>query len=319
MEVSISAVLGDGAGRSAIEGYVETVSRAHAEGFVRMWSPQLPWEPDLISALVAAFRAVPDIEIGAAVIPIQVSHPMLMAQRALTLNLLSGGRFSLGLGLNHAAISEELWGIPWEKPLRRMNEYLDGLLPLLEGQAACSVGELVTTRGSLQIPGAPAPPVYLAAMGPQMLRLAGRRAAGTITWMTGPKALAGHIVPSIREAATSAGRAPTAVKIIAMLPICVTDDSGAARATAAEEFAIYGTLSSYRAMMDREGHAGPEDAALIGNEETVSDRIDELRNAGVDEFVGLPFGGSEEILARSRNLLRVCGAKPQPHHDGPAL
>jgi 5,10-methylenetetrahydromethanopterin reductase len=304
VEVTISGYLPDGAGGSVVDVYVEDIARARAEGFTRVWTPQMPWEPDLMSMLAVAFREVPEIEVGSAVLPIQVAHPMLTAQRALTLNLISGGRFKLGLGVNHPGLSEELWGIPWAKPVRRMNEYLDGLLPLLAGESASSVGEMVTTRGALQIPGAPAPQVYIAALGPQMLRLAGRRTAGTITWMTGPKTLADHIGPTLREAAAAAGRPEGAVKVVATLPICITDDVDGTRAKAAGDFAIYGELPSYRAMLDREGFAGPEDAALIGDEATVSDRIEELRSAGVDEFAGLPFGDSEESLARSRSLLR---------------
>lgn len=309
MEVTVTGFLGDGAGRSVVDVFVDRIARACAEGFARVWMPQMPWEPDLLSVLAVALREVPDIEVGAAVLPIQVAHPMLMAQRALTLNLIAGGRFKLGLGVNHPGMTEQLWGIPWEKPVRLMKEYLDGLLPLLAGEGTNAVGEMVTTRGALQIPGAPAPQVYLAALGPQMLRLAGRRTAGTITWMTGPKTLANHIGPTLREAAATAGRPTSAVKVVAPLPICVTDDVDGARARAAQDFAIYGQLPSYRAMLDREGFAGPEDAALIGDEATVSDRIDELRNADVDEFVGSPFGDSEETLARSRSLLREIGRK----------
>lgn len=303
MEISVCSYLSDGTA-SSIDNYLERVHRLRDLGFDRVWSPQLPWEPDLASVLAVAFREVPDIEIGAAVLPVQVAHPMMTAQRALTLNVLSNGRFLLGLGVNHPGMSEELWGIPWEKPVRLINEYLDGLLPLLAGDAADAVGERITTRGSLQIPGAPTPPVYIAAMGPQMLRLAGRRTAGTITWMTGPKTLATHIGPGLREAAAAAGRPEGSAKVIALLPVCVTDDVDRMRAKAAEQFAIYGTLPSYRAMLDREGYAGPEDTLLVGDEATVSDRIEELRNAGVDEFAGDPFGDSPESIARTEELLR---------------
>ena len=72
-----------------------------------------------------------------------------------------------------------MWGIPYDKPVRRMREYLDALQPLLAGEAVNSVGETVTARGALQIAGAPTPDVYLAALGPQMLKLAGRRTSGT--------------------------------------------------------------------------------------------------------------------------------------------
>lgn len=309
MKTSLSILLGNGAGRSFVDAYVERVSHARAEGFARVWTPQLPWEPDLGSVVAVALREVPDIEIGASVLPIQVAHPMLTAQRALTLSRLSSNRFSLGLGLNHPKMSEEVWGVPWEKPIRRMNEYLDGLLPLLAGGAADSLGELVTTRGSLDVPGASAPPVYIAALGPQMLRVAGRRAAGTLTWMTGPKTLANHIGPALRRAAREAGRSAHDVKVVAILPVCVTDDAQAVKDSAAGEFEIYGTLPSYRAMLDREGYANPEDAALIGDETAVTARIEELRAAGVDEFVGQPIGATEESLARTRAVLRTAGGR----------
>ena len=229
---------------------------------------------------------------------------MLLAQRALTLSLIAGGRFILGLGMSHRLVTEEMWGISWDKPVRQMREYLDGLLPLLAGEAANAVGETITTRGALQIPGVPTPHVYLAALGPQMLRLAGWRSAGTVTWMTGPKTLGGHVGPTLRAAAAEAGRDEGAVRVVAALPVSVTDDVTGARAQAAEQFAMYAHLPSYRAMLDREGFSGPEDAAIIGDERTVSDRIDELRAAGVDEFVGVVFDASAERRARTRALLR---------------
>lgn len=267
----------------------------------------MPYEPDLLTVLAVALREVDRIEVGTGVIPIQNQHPMLLAQRALTLSVIGNGRFILGLGMTHQAVTEGMWGIPWDKPVRRLREYLDGLQPLLAGQAADAVGETVTTRGALQIPGAPPPDVYVAALGPQLLRLAGRRTAGTVTWMTGPKTLAEHIGPTLRAAAADAGRPEAAVQVVAVLPVSVTDDVAAARTGAAERLAMYGHLPSYRAMLDREGFAGPEDAAIIGDERAVADRIAALRAVGVDEFVGGIFGGSED-RARTRALLRQIDA-----------
>jgi 5,10-methylenetetrahydromethanopterin reductase len=165
----------------------------------------------------------------------------------------------------------------------------------------------VTTRGALMIPGASRPDVYIAALGPQLLKIAGRRTAGTATWMTGPKTLAGHVAPALRQAAADAGRPEDAVRVVAALPVSVTDDVDSARKQAAEQFAMYGYLSSYRAMLDREGYAGPQDAAIIGDEATVKDRLDELRAAGVDEYVGATFDASPEARARTRALLRQLG------------
>jgi 5,10-methylenetetrahydromethanopterin reductase len=122
--------------------------------------------------------------------------------------------------------------------------------------------------------------------------------------MTGPKTLAGHVAPTLRQAAADAGRAESDVRVAASLPISVTDDVDSARKLAAQQFSVYGHLPSYRAMLDREGYAGPEDAAIIGDEATVKDRLEELRAAGVDEYVAAPFDPSPEGRARTRAVLR---------------
>jgi 5,10-methylenetetrahydromethanopterin reductase len=303
MQTSLTIVGLSTGGPSPVDAFVQNLAKMRDEGFRRVWMAQLPYDPDLTTLLAVALREVDTIEVGSGVIPIQVQHPTQLAQRALTLNVISGGRFSLGIGMSHRMVAEQMWGASWDKPVRQMREYLDGLLPLLAGQPAEAEGGFWTTRASLQIPGAPTPDVYIAALGPQMLRLAGRRTAGTLTWMTGPKTLAEHIVPTLREAAAEAGRA-TDVRVAASLPVSVTDDVDGARAQAAKEFAVYGTLPSYRAMLDREGFEGPEEAAIIGDEDTVSERLDELSAAGVDEFVGAVFDASPEVRERTRALLR---------------
>jgi F420-dependent oxidoreductase-like protein len=300
MQISILASLSESGGGSPVDATVKHLAQLRDEGFGRVWVTQMPYEPDLLTVLAVVFREVDGIEIGTGVIPIQNQHPMLLAQRALTLGLISGGRFILGLGMTHQAVTEGMWGIPWDRPVRRLREYLDGLQPLLAGQPADAPGETVTTRGALQIPGAAAPDIYIAALGPQLLKLAGRRTEGTVTWMTGPTTLAEHIAPTLREAA---GARP--VRVVAALPVTVTDDVDGARAQAARQFAMYGQLPSYRAMLDREGYAGPEDAAIIGDESTVAARIQALGAVGVDEYVGVVFDASPEARDRTRALLRT--------------
>ena len=290
--------------KSPLDSCIRELTQARDDGFTRVWMTQMPYDCDLLTVLAAAMHEVSDIKVGSGVIPIQNQHPMLMAQRALTLNQIADGRFTLGVGVTHRAVTEGMWGISWDRSVRRLSEYLDGLLPLLAGEPVNATGEMLTTRGALQISGAPTPGVYVAALGPQMLRLAGRRTAGTITWMTGPKTLKEHIGPTMRTAAAEAGRSNGAVSVAAALPIAVTDDVAAARSLAAEQFAMYGQLPSYRAMLDREGYAGPEDAALIGDEATVRDRLDEVRAAGVDEFAAIPFDPSPEGRDRTRAFLR---------------
>ena len=308
MQISVNCSLGEDPSRSLVDDFVMELAQVRDQGFRRAWVTQMPWQADVLTVLAVAMREVDTIEMATGVLPIQNQHPMLLAQRALTLSSISGGRFILGLGMTHRMVTEAMWGIPWDKPVRRLGEYLDGLLPLLAGKDANATGETVTTRGVIRIPNAPAPPVYIAALGPQMLRLTGRRCAGTVTWMTGPKTLAEHIGPTLRRAAAEAGRPEGEVQVAASLPIAVTDDVEGLRARAAEQFAVYGQLPSYRAMLDHEGYRDPQDAALIGDEKFVTERIDELRDAGVDEFVGYPFDASADGRARTRKLLRDCGS-----------
>ena len=113
-----------------------------------------------------------------------------------------------------------------------------------------------------------------------------------------------HVGPTLRRAAAEAGRPEGEVQVAASLPIAVTDDVEGLRTQAAEQFALYGQLPSYRAMLDHEGYRDPQDVALVGDEKFVAERIDELRDAGVDEFVGYPFDASADGRARTRKLLR---------------
>ena len=219
---------------SPVDTCIRDLTKARDEGFKRVWMTQMPYDVDLLTVLAAALREVPDIDVGSGVVPIQNQHPMQLAQRALTLSKISNGRFTLGIGVTHRTVTEGMWGISWDRSVRRLSEYLDGLLPLLAGQDVNAEGELVTTRGALQIPNAATPEVYIAALGPQMLRVAGRRTAGTVTWMTGPKTLKEHVGPTLRTAAAEAGRPEGSVSVAAALPVCVTEDVDSARSVAAQ-------------------------------------------------------------------------------------
>jgi F420-dependent oxidoreductase-like protein len=286
------------AGTSPVEDYIEQLRRAREDGFTMVWTPQLWREPDLLTLLALALHEVEGITVGTGVIPIQFRHPAVLAQQALTVNLISGGRLKLGIGMTHPMISEGMYGIPWEQHVRRLNEFLDGLLPLLHGEEAKATGDITSTRLVLDIPGAPPPPVYMAALGPKMLDITARRMAGTVTWMTGPRTLADHVIPTL-ERSSQGQRA----EVVAAFPICVTDQPEPARALAAEIYEIYGAQPSYRAMLDREGYEGPADAAIIGDEESVSQQLEAVAALGVDELCGSVFARTPEDDARTRKLL----------------
>jgi len=290
----------DGGAGDAVSSLVDAAMAAEAEGFPSFWTSQI-FTVDALTALALAGARTSTIELGTAVVPIHPRHPHALAQQALTVNAAVGGRLALGIGLSHQIVVESMWGLSFERPYTYMCQYLDALLPLLHDQAVATEGDMVTVRAQVQLPGAPAPAVLLAALGERMLRLAGERTAGTITWMTGPSTLRDHIVPTITSAAEGAGR--PAPRVIAGFAVCVTDDAAAARSSAAETFAVYGQLPSYRAMLDREGAAGPADVAIVGDEKEVAARFEELEAAGVTDL-GVAAFGSDEDRARTRAFLR---------------
>ena len=185
-----------------------------------------------------------------------------------------------------------------------MREYLTILKALLDDRAVQFKGESLSASAGLTIaPEVPAPKVLVAALGTQMLRLTGRMADGTITWMTGPATLAEHTVPTLRSATAESGR-PDAFRVVAGFPVCVTDDADAARERAANVFAVYGQLPSYRAMLDREGLDGPADLALVGDEKIVRADIERVAAAGATDFLAAEFGASDAETSRTRELLR---------------
>jgi alkanesulfonate monooxygenase SsuD/methylene tetrahydromethanopterin reductase-like flavin-dependent oxidoreductase (luciferase family) len=162
-------------------------------------------------------------------------------------------------------------------------------------------GDTVTARAQIAIDQAPPVPVMVAALGPKMLRLAAEQTTGTITWMTGPKTLAEHTVPTITAAADAVGNGPA--RVVSALPVAVTSDPDGARSRAGRAFEVYGHLPSYRAMLDREGVAGPADVALVGSEAEVRAGIERMRSAGVTDFVAVEFLASGPEADETRALL----------------
>ncbi|MCC7075647.1 MAG: TIGR03564 family F420-dependent LLM class oxidoreductase [Acidimicrobiia bacterium] len=280
-------------------GRFETDLQAAADaGFGSAWTPQI-FGPDALTMIAAVARDVPEIRVGTAVVPVWLRHPTMLAAQALTVQQIIGERFVLGIGLAHQLVVEGMYGIPFERPAQYMEEYLSVLTPLLEAGSVSFAGERFTVNGTVSVH-APAPPVIVAALGPKMLETAGRLAAGTVTWMTGVETIRNHTVPTIRAAAEAAGRAEP--EVVVGLPVSVTDDVDASRAVCAQEFAVYGSLPSYRAMLDREGAAGPADVGLIGDESAVDAAIDALAASGATELIAVVYDPATRD--RTLDLLR---------------
>lgn len=296
----IGTFAGDLNGPTSTVDTAVAAARAAAEvGFTSFWMPQI-FGLDALATLAVVGAQVPGLELGTAVVPIYPRHPTVLAQQALTVQSASNGRLTLGIGLSHQVVIEHMLGHSFDRPASYMEEYLTALGPLLRGEQTDVDGTRVTTHMQLDI-AAPPPGLLVAALGERMLHLAADLADGTATWMTGPKTLAEHTVPTLRAAAGGAGK-----RVVAALPVAVTDDVASARARAAEAFKIYGVLPSYRAMLDREGASGPEDVALIGDAASVSTRIEALFETGVTEFVAVEFSRGDDAARTRETLAALC-------------
>lgn len=286
---------------SRVDSVVKAAAKAEAEGFDTFWIAQI-FGIDALTALAIAGREVPRIELGTAVVPTYPRHPMMLAGQALTVQQVIGDRLALGIGLSHQIVVESMWGYSYAKPVRHMREYLASLLPMLRGESADVSGEAVSSHGSVEVADAGAPGVVVAALGSQMLKLAGSTGCGTITWCAGERALADHVVPGITRAAEDAGHGRP--RVVAGLPICVTSDPASAKALVAEQLALYGGLPSYRAMLDLDAAGGPEDVAIIGDENHVTAALQRLNDAGVTDFAAAIVAPNAEINEATRALLK---------------
>lgn len=282
---------------NSVNDVVKLAKKAEAAGLNSLWMANI-FSLDAIMTLATAARETSRLEVGTAVTPTYPRHPTAMAQQAVTAADMAGNRFVLGIGLSHKMVIEDMLGMSFDKPARHMKEYLEVLMPLLRGEAVNFDGEQYRVHNTqIAVEGVSDVPVVIAALGPAMLKLAGAMTAGTNTWMVGPKTMEGHIVKRMGAAASAAGR--PAPRCIGGFPIALTNEIDATRAALAEPLAIYGQLPSYRAMLDREGLAAPEDMALIGDETALRAGIDRIRDSGVTDFSAAIFATDEETYQRT--------------------
>jgi 5,10-methylenetetrahydromethanopterin reductase len=289
-----------GTDTTTIAALTQRVAAAHDDGFAGIWFPQT-LAFDTITALAVAGAAIPGIAIGTAVVPIQGRHPIPLALQALTtVDAVGAGRFTLGVGVTHAVVSEGWFGISYSDAVRLADEELQALSGLLSAARTTAVeGTLLTARATLPSTATP-PSLMVAALGPKMLALAGRYTDGTITWMTGRQTLANSVVPHLTDAATAAGRA--APRVVVGLPVCITDDHVDARNRLRPAMAGAAKMPSYRRMLAAEGVDDPTDIALVGSEPHVMARIADLVDAGATELMANIVGTPDEI-ARTRAVL----------------
>jgi F420-dependent oxidoreductase-like protein len=305
-------------GRS-LDSALERVKRADELGFEAAYVTHIAGRDSL--TVLAAYASVTErIRVGTGVVPIFSRTPVTMAQTAATIDEFSGGRMVLGLGVSHKVTVENWYDAEITKPVTQMREYVAIVRAILAGEAPPE-GEFFNTRFQFMDyqPRADLP-IKIAALSPNMLRLAGEIGDGVMLWLCDPDYVRDVVIPHVREGRERAGKDLDGFDIVAAVPVGLTDEPDAARDRMRDQLLTYASLPFYRAMLEGSGfgddlkafdegmQAGDVDRAKVG-----------LSDAMIDRLAGI--GGADEVRGaveryRDAGTISPCiGAVPGTDFD----
>jgi alkanesulfonate monooxygenase SsuD/methylene tetrahydromethanopterin reductase-like flavin-dependent oxidoreductase (luciferase family) len=266
-------------------------ARAEDLGYDSLWVTHGQGR-DSFLVLQAYGAATRRVGLGNGVVPIQPRHPAVMAQAALTLNEITGGRLRLGIGVSHRSMIESMLGLELREPLAVMREYVAVLRGAL-GAGASFKGRHYRVEWSLALPARPpAPPIYLAGLSAKMLALAGEIADGVILWLCPPAYVERVARPALAEGRRRAGKSLDGFEIVAAVPLAVTDDRATALAAFRNELTRYLQQPFYRAMLQ---------AAGLGEHLAAFDRTGQTPDALADALGAVgPAETAQAFVARYR-------------------
>jgi len=283
-------------GRSIADG-VERARLAESLGFSSAWVVQLAdREATIVASAYAAGTS--RIGIGTGVLPLYPRTPVVMAQTAATIDELSGGRFTLGIGTSHRLTIEGWHDMELTRPLTHVREYVQAIRAILSGETFS--GEIYRT--SFQFLGYEPVrrdlPIFISCLSPKMCRLAGEVADGAVLWLCAPGYIESTVVPQIAEGRKKAGKTMEGFEIVAAVPLALTEDPAGGKDAFRRVATVYWNLPFYRAAIEGAGlsdalkafddggpQAIPDDAveayAGIGDEGACSKAVQTYRDSGV--------------------------------------
>jgi len=285
---------------------------AEDAGLATVWIPQIPDEFDALTAAALIGAETSRIEIGTAVVPVQPRHPVALAQAALSVQAVCEGRLSLGLGVSHHWIIDEMMGLPYERQVQTMRSYLDVLQVAFAGPGPVDVeNDLFRIHNPLDITDVGPTPVLIAALGPRMLQLCGERTDGTILWLADERAIGGHVVPALVRASEAAGRPMP--RVVAGVPVCLCLDGEIPAAVERTNriLAEAEVSPNYQRLLDHGDAENVGDILAAGSEATIEKRLQAFADAGVTDLSVrvVPIGnGRDELVASSRRTRELLGS-----------
>jgi 5,10-methylenetetrahydromethanopterin reductase len=294
-----------GGDRTGVEEVQRRARWVEENGFTSAWVPQIPWSLDALTALTLAAAVTERIELGTAVVPTYPRHPLALAQQALSVQVASNGRLTLGIGPSHPVVVESMHGLSYARPYTHTREYVEVLERAMAGPGQVHFeGTEYRVNALLDVPGATPVPILIAALAPKMLALAGSRTEGTITWMADERSLAEHVVPKLVAAALDAGRATS--RVVAGVLVAVCDDEAEGRERAARLFSVYGQIPTYARILATGDSTDPAEVCVVGTESQVRARLESYRDAGATDLAAATFAVGDDrpaSLRRTHELL----------------
>lgn len=238
-------------GRS-LEPAIERVKLAESLGYESVYTTHIAGRESL-TVLTAFALASSKIKLGTGVVPIYSRTPATMAQTAATIDDLAGGRFVLGLGVSHRPIVEGWHGLSIDKPATEMREYVAIVRAILRGQDPPAGQKWRSSFHLMGLEPRPRLPIYVAALSPAMLRLAGEVADGVMLWLCNPSYIRDVVIPEVSAGRQRAGKSLEGFDVVAAVPAAFTDEVDQARSSLRADLLPYFGLPFYRAMIERSG------------------------------------------------------------------
>ena len=288
-----------------LERGIERVRLADSLGLDAVYTTHIAAR-DSLSVLMAYAAASEKVRLGTGVLPIFSRTPVSTAQTAATIDEYSDGRMVLGIGVSHRVTVENWFDGEISKPVTQMREYASIVRAIFRGEQPPE-GEFFNTKFQFMGYGARADlPIYIAALSPNMLKLAGEIADGVMLWLCVPDYIRDVVVPNVEEGRKRAGKSMDGFDVVAAVPAAVTDDPGAGREAARGELLTYFTLPFYRRMIEGSGF-GDEIAAF--DEAMGAGDADAAKAAISDRFLGELAGiGSPDDVRSALGRYRDAGA-----------
>jgi alkanesulfonate monooxygenase SsuD/methylene tetrahydromethanopterin reductase-like flavin-dependent oxidoreductase (luciferase family) len=286
-----------------LEAAIERVRLAESLGYEAVYVTHIAGRESL-TVLSAYAMSTSSIRVGTGVVPIYTRTPATMAQTAATLDELSGGRLTLGLGVSHRPVVEAWHGQTIERPVAEMREYATIVRAILRGEDPPSGEKWRTSFHLLGLEARPRLPIYIAGLSPTMLRLAGEIADGVILWLCNPSYIRDVVIPAVSEGRERAGLTLDGFDVVAAVPAALVQErDGAYEAMRADLIPYFG-LPFYRAMIERTGFG--EDIA--GYDAAAGD-LEGMKLAISDEFLEeLTAVGDRDAVQAGLERYRQAGA-----------